>query len=117
MSSPFGIRWTGGLLPEIHRGIDLQAAPGTPVGAMMKGTVRFAGWMTGFGNVVWLDHSGDVITIYAHLSEIRVAAGDPIEGGAILGLSGSSGNVTGPHLHFEVWKKGLPIDPARFLGL
>lgn len=116
MTSPFGIRWMGGLLPGIHRGIDLQAAPGTPVGAMMKGTVRFAGWMNGFGNVVWLDHTGDVISIYAHLSEIQVRAGEPIEGGAILGLSGSSGNVTGPHLHFEVWKRGWPVDPARFLG-
>lgn len=116
MTSPFGIRWIGGLLPGIHRGIDLQASTGTPVGAMMKGTVRYAGWMSGFGNVVWLDHSGDVISIYAHLSEIRVTAGEPIDGGDILGLSGSTGNVTGPHLHFEVWKKGRPVDPARFLG-
>jgi len=116
MTSPFGLRWSGGVLPGIHRGVDFRAPVGTPVGAMMDGRVRYAGWMSGFGNVVWIDHRGDVITIYAHLSEIHVTAGSPISKGAILGLSGATGNVTGPHLHFEVWKHGRPVDPITFLG-
>ena len=83
---------------------------------MTRGRVRFAGEMGGWGKVVWLDHRGEVRTVYAHLSEIRVREGEEIGGGKVLGLSGRSGNATGPHLHFEVWRRGREVDPVPLLG-
>jgi murein DD-endopeptidase MepM/ murein hydrolase activator NlpD len=115
VTSPFGLRRMG-FFPTVHRGVDLRAQHGTPVQAMANGRVRYAGWMDGFGNVVWLDHRGDVISVYAHLSEILVTPGATISGGQLIGMSGATGNVTGPHLHFEVWVKGRPVDPIAFLG-
>jgi murein DD-endopeptidase MepM/ murein hydrolase activator NlpD len=72
--------------------------------------------MAGYGRVVWVDHGGRVLTIYAHLSEIRVRTGDVLRGRDVVGLSGSSGNVSGPHLHFEIWRWGREQDPVRLLG-
>ena len=89
---------------------------GTPVAAMSDGRVRFAGTMEAFGAVVWLDHGDDVLTVYAHLSELRVETGGQLAKGEIIGLSGSSGNATGPHLHFEIWRRGVQIDPVAMLG-
>ncbi len=83
---------------------------------MAEARVRFVGVMTGFGNVVWLDHGGGVLTVYAHLSEIRAQEGARIRPGDILGLSGASGDVTAPHLHFEVWRWGRAVDPVPALG-
>jgi murein DD-endopeptidase MepM/ murein hydrolase activator NlpD len=83
---------------------------------MREGRIRFAGTMSGYGLVVWIDHPGDVLTVYAHLSEIRVRAGEPVESQGVIGLSGQSGNATGPHLHFEVWRRGREVDPVAFLG-
>jgi len=83
---------------------------------MGAGRVRFTGWMNGYGNVVWIDHAGGVLSVYAHLSNIDVAAGRPIGAGELVGASGSTGTVSGPHLHFEVWKRGRQIDPVRYLG-
>jgi murein DD-endopeptidase MepM/ murein hydrolase activator NlpD len=115
VSSPYGLRW-GGILPEVHSGADIRALEGTPVRAMTSGRVRFAGVMEGYGNVVWIDHAGKVISVYAHLSQIYVSAGSEIERQDIIGLSGSTGTATGPHLHFEVWKHGRPVDPIHYLG-
>jgi murein DD-endopeptidase MepM/ murein hydrolase activator NlpD len=115
LSSAFGVRWSG-WLPEVHRGVDLAVPTGTPVRTMAPGTVRFAGSMSGFGTVVWMDHGGEVLSVYAHLSELRVRTGQRVEKGMILGLSGASGDVTGPHLHFEVWRWGRQADPVRLLG-
>lgn len=83
---------------------------------MSDAHVRFAGTMSGYGNVVWLDHGGSVLTVYAHLSQIRVRVGSLIRGGTIVGLSGASGDTTGPHLHFEVWRWGRETDPVPLLG-
>jgi len=83
---------------------------------MADGRVRFAGVQRGYGNVVWVDHGGAVLTIYAHLSSVSVHAGDPVRGGQVLGLSGSSGDADGPHLHFEVWRWGRAVDPVPLLG-
>ncbi len=113
--SPFGVRWRG-WLPEVHRGVDIDVAEGTPVHAMAPGSVRFAGTMTGYGRVVWLDHGGSVLSVYAHLSRIDVRAGDPVTARQVIGLSGSSGNAEGPHLHFEVWRWGREEDPVLLLG-
>lgn len=114
-SSGFGLR-TLGFWPDVHRGVDFPVARGTPVRAMADGRVRFAGTMSGFGNVVWLDHAGEVTSIYAHLSRIDVHPGAEIQGGAVLGASGATGAVTAPHLHFEVWRWRRPVDPIPLMG-
>ena len=115
MTSAFGLRFSG-LVPGAHKGVDLDVDAGTPVRAMADAHVRYAGSMSGYGNVVWLDHGGAVLTVYAHLSQIHVAVGTVVRRGSVVGLSGASGNVTGPHLHFEVWRWGRPVDPVPLLG-
>jgi murein DD-endopeptidase MepM/ murein hydrolase activator NlpD len=115
LTSPFGIRF-GGIWPDLHRGVDISVPEGTEVRAMAAGTVRFTGVMSGYGNVVWLDHAGSLMTVYAHLSAIRVTGGQRVDGGQTIGLSGQTGNARGPHLHFEVWRHGREIDPVPFLG-
>ena len=115
ITSPFGLRLRG-LLPELHRGVDLAVPEGTPVKAMASGTVRFAGSQRGYGNVVWLDHGGSILSVYAHLSALRVRTGAAIRGGDVIGLSGSTGDAAGPHLHFEVWRWGREADPVPLLG-
>ena len=115
ITSPFGLRFRG-IVPGIHRGVDLSVPTGTPVRAMAGGRVRFAGAMSGYGTVVWIDHGGSVTTVYAHLSELRVDTGETVAGGEVVGLSGASGEVSAPHLHFEVWRWGRPVDPVPLLG-
>jgi murein DD-endopeptidase MepM/ murein hydrolase activator NlpD len=83
---------------------------------MSGGRVRFSGTMEDFGLVVWLDHDDEVVTVYAHLSELRVQTGDQLAKSDIVGLSGSTGNATGPHLHFEIWRRGVQLDPVAMLG-
>ena len=83
---------------------------------MSGGRVRYAATMGGYGLVVWLDHSPDLMTVYGHLSAIRVRAGEEVEDGQVLGLSGHSGDAEGPHLHFEIWRHGRELDPVFFLG-
>lgn len=113
--SPFGLRMEG-WLPGLHRGVDIQAPEGTEVRAMAPGRVRFAGTMQGFGNVVWLEHGEAVLTVYAHLSTILVEAGQAVGSRQLVGLSGSTGNASSPHLHFEVWRWGREVDPVPLLG-
>ena len=115
MTSDFGLRFRG-MMPDIHRGVDLRVPTGTEVHAMAQGSVRFAGTMSGFGNVVWLDHGGSILTVYAHLSTIRVRQGQRVRRGDVLGLSGRTGDATAPHLHFEVWRGGHEVDPVPLLG-
>lgn len=113
--SPFGLRSRGFSL-DLHRGVDLQLPDGTEVRAMARGSVRFSGTQQGYGQVVWLEHRGSLLTVYAHLSEIHVQAGEDVRGGEVIGLSGHSGNASGPHLHFEVWRRGREVDPVPLLG-
>ncbi|MFO8174585.1 MAG: M23 family metallopeptidase [Longimicrobiales bacterium] len=113
--SGFGLR-TQGMFLGLHRGVDIQVPEGTEVRAMVRGRVRFAGTQRGYGRVVWLDHPGDVLTVYAHLSAVLVQAGQEVKGGQVIALSGQSGRATGPHLHFEVWRWGREVDPVPFLG-
>ncbi len=115
LTSPFGLRLHG-LWPEIHRGVDIAVPIGTDVHAMAPGRIRFAGTMPGYGNVVWIDHGGSVLSVYAHLSRILVRAGQHVDGGETIGLSGESGDATGPHLHFEIWRWGREVDPVPLLG-
>lgn len=117
LSSPFGLRVrSGAILPTVHHGVDLPAPTGTPVLAMLPGRVRFAGTMRGYGQVVWLEHRGGALTVYAHLSEIAVQTGGRVRGGERIGAVGATGSATAPHLHFEVWKGGRPVDPVQALG-
>lgn len=115
VTSAFGVRWRG-WLPEVHRGIDIGVPIGTPVRSMAGGRVRYAGWQSGYGNVVWIDHGGAVLTVYAHLSALRVTTGQVVDGGQLIAESGASGHATGPHLHFEIWRWGRQTDPLPLLG-
>lgn len=115
VTSPFGVRWRTAL-PEVHRGVDIAVPTGTEVRAMAPGRVLFAGTMGGYGNVVWVNHGGEVVTLYAHLSRILVRTGDGVSPRMVLGLSGMSGDATAPHLHFELWRWGRERDPVPLLG-
>jgi murein DD-endopeptidase MepM/ murein hydrolase activator NlpD len=115
VTSDFGIRLRG-LLPDLHRGIDIAVPVGTPVRAMAGGRVRFAGTMAGYGKVVWVDHGGEVLSVYAHLSRLGVRAGQALPGRDVVGWSGQSGSASGPHLHFEIWRWGRETDPVPLLG-
>ncbi|WP_309161378.1 M23 family metallopeptidase [Pelagibacterium sp. H642] len=99
-----------------HAGIDFRASTGTPVLAAASGTVKFAGGNGGYGNMVEIDHGNGYATRYAHLSQIAVAIGQTVTGGQRIGLAGSTGRSTGPHLHFEVRRSGSAIDPTRFIA-
>jgi murein DD-endopeptidase MepM/ murein hydrolase activator NlpD len=100
-----------------HIGVDTGIPIGTPIKSTMDGKVAYAGWNNeGYGNLVIIQN-GDYKTYYAHLSAIPVNVGDFVNSGTIIGLSGSTGNSTGPHLHYEVRINDKPVDPANFNGL
>lgn len=115
-------RPVGGVLTQDfhpgHNGLDFGIPVGTPVKATMDGRVTYAGWNDqGYGNLVIVEN-GSHRTYYAHLSSIPVSVGDVVSSGATIGLSGNTGNSTGPHLHYEIRSNGTPIDPtAATLGL
>ncbi len=102
---------------ETHKGVDIKAAWGSPVKAMAKGEVEFAGLRGGFGNCIMLKHGNGFETLYGHLSKILVNVGEKIDIGQQIGNVGSTGRSTGPHLHYEVHKNGEKIDPKNFLTL
>lgn len=103
--------WQG--FSSYHTGIDLSADTGTPVYASGSGTVIFSGWNNyGYGNVVVIAHGG-TFTLYAHLSDYVTACGQSVSQGQTIGYIGSTGNSTGPHLHFEIWNSnGDPVNPC-----
>ena len=96
---------------RFHRGIDLAAAMGSPIRAAADGKVMRAGWRGGYGRQVALAHGGGLDTSYSHLSRILARPGEAVRRGQVIGLAGSSGLSTGPHLHFEAARNGRPIDP------
>lgn len=117
VSSSFGWRQhpvSGGM--KFHQGVDIAMPVGRDVPAAQAGRVAFAGEQGGYGLTVVVDHGNGVSTRYAHLSEIRVQAGDMVADGQTIALSGATGRVTGAHLHFEVLDKGKPIDPSEGVG-
>ncbi len=97
-----------------HSGIDISAPTGTPVFASRAGTVTFAGWQTGYGNLVIINH-GAYETYYAHLSKINVFVGLQVSKGDLIGRVGETGTATGPHLHFEVRIGGKEDNPVAYL--
>ncbi|KAD4060655.1 peptidoglycan DD-metalloendopeptidase family protein [Arthrobacter yangruifuii] len=119
VTSPFGNR-NNPLAPgslEFHTGTDFGAVTGTPVKAMLGGTVTEAGWHTtgGGGLRVVIDHGDGVQTTYNHLSSIDVSVGQTVDAATVVGGVGSTGNSTGPHLHFEVLRHGDYEDPMGWL--
>jgi murein DD-endopeptidase MepM/ murein hydrolase activator NlpD len=116
ISSGFGYRsdpFTGAA--AFHAGLDFKGPIGAPVYAAARGTVRFVGMKQGYGRCVEIDHGNGLVTRYAHLSAFRAEVGKPIEAGQVLGLIGSSGRSTGPHLHFEVRIHERAVNPRPFL--
>ncbi len=116
ISSDYGKRVhpkTGKL--DFHSGIDISAEIGAPVTATADGIVSFSGWSGNSGNVIVLEHGHGFSTIYAHNKINFVKVGQVVKRGDIIAYVGSTGNSTGPHLHYEVWKEGKQINPKNFL--
>jgi murein DD-endopeptidase MepM/ murein hydrolase activator NlpD len=102
---------------RFHAGIDIFSPPGVPVAAARSGYVAYAGWRAGgWGIEVTIAHGRGVRTIYAHLSATAVSVGDRVAGGTMIGRVGSTGDATGPHLHFEVRVRGAAVDPLGALS-
>jgi murein DD-endopeptidase MepM/ murein hydrolase activator NlpD len=110
ITSPFGWRWG-----RMHEGIDIGVGYGTPIHAAAAGTVVWCGWMSGYGNLVAIDHGGGISTAYGHQSSIAVGCGQSVAQGDVIGYVGCTGHCFGPHLHFEVRVNGTPVDPLRYL--
>ena len=118
VSDKFGTqRKFNGVLKSVHQGLDFHARTGTPVAAANSGKVVVARNLFGEGNCVMIDHGQGLLTIYMHLSEFKVHEGDNVTRGQIVGLSGSTGRATGPHLHMGVRWQGLYVDPAALFRL
>ncbi len=98
-----------------HYGIDYASKLGTPVFAAADGYVVFSGWTYDDGNMVMISHGGGMMTVYKHNQSLLTPAHVTIKRGDIISLVGSSGSSTGPHLHFEIWKDGTPVDPEEYL--
>ena len=110
VTSGFGSRWG-----RMHEGIDIAVPLGTAVRAAAAGTVINAGWMGGYGNLVVVDHGNGLSTAYAHNTSFAVSVGQSVAAGEVVSYSGSTGNSTGPHVHFEVRVDGSAVDPLGYL--
>ncbi|VAW16162.1 Phage tail tape measure protein [hydrothermal vent metagenome] len=116
ISSPFGNRADPfGKARAFHSGIDYPNPKGTAVFSAGQGTILFAGWKTGYGKFIEIDHGNGLVTRYAHLSRLLVTTGQKINAGDLIGKVGSTGRSTGPHLHFEVRKNNVAVNPAPYL--
>jgi murein DD-endopeptidase MepM/ murein hydrolase activator NlpD len=100
---------------QFHSGVDIAAEPGRPVKATADGIVSFSGWSGGSGNLVALEHGFGYSTYYAHNKMLIVKVGQKVKRGDIIGYIGSTGNSTGPHVHYEVWRESRPMNPADYL--
>lgn len=115
ISSPYGYRVHPILgYSKFHSGIDIPAPIGTPIVAAKSGTVIMAKLMSGYGNVVMVDH-GETVTVYAHCSAVNVNVGDSVKEGDVVAFIGSTGLSTGPHLHFEVRVNGATVNPVGYV--
>lgn len=101
---------------KFHAGEDIPASYGAEILAAASGTVTTAGWVSGYGNYTVIDHGGGTMTAYGHQSSIIVSVGQYVEQGQVIGYVGSTGNSTGPHLHFEVYQNGSTVDPKSFFS-
>ena len=114
INAAFG--WRTDPFPEFHKGLDLAADYGAPVRSAASGVVASAGWEGGFGKKVDIDHGNGYHTWYCHLSHIGVAVGQHVAKGQQIAAAGSTGESTGPHLHYQVMHDGVAIDPMPFLN-
>jgi len=114
LTSPYGV-YRRRMRGRRHTGIDIAAPYGTPVVAADAGEVIFSGWWDGYGKAIVIDHGRGKATVYAHFSRLIPSVGATVAKGQTIGLVGSTGYSTGPHLHFEVRKNGTPINPMQFL--
>lgn len=103
--------WRSGL----HKGLDIANRSGTPVNSTASGVVIYSGWHAGYGRKIIIHHGFGYTTVYAHLRAIYVDVGDEVVKGDTIGLMGSTGRSFGTHLHYEVYKDGIPVDPIDFL--
>lgn len=101
---------------EFHSAMDICVKKGSPVFATADGKVKLAGWEGGYGKVIVLEHMHRYSTRYAHLSKIKVASGDTVKRGQLIGHTGNTGVSTGPHLHYEVWHKSKTVNPYYFIS-
>ena len=116
ISSSFGNRRVfNGKLKSYHNGLDFRSPVGTPVRATNSGIVRVAKNLFYSGNAVIIDHGTEIFSIYAHLSKLKVKAGQRISKGQLLGLTGATGRVSGPHLHWGIKIKGIAVSPLQFV--
>ena len=99
----------------MHEGIDITASSGTPVRSSAGGSVIYAGWLGGYGNLVVVDHGGGLSTAYAHNSSLASSVGQSVAAGQVIAYSGNTGNSSGPHVHFEVRVNGSAVDPLGYL--
>jgi murein DD-endopeptidase MepM/ murein hydrolase activator NlpD len=117
ISSGFGYRrhpYDGSY--RLHAGVDIVADNGTPVRAPASGTILFSGNRSGYGKVVVIDHGYGIRTLFGHGSKLFVNAGEKVKRGQKIAEVGSTGKSTGPHLHYEIRKNGLPVNPAAFFS-
>ncbi len=117
VTTPYGYGVDTGAYTLPHKGVDLKAAVGMNVFAMNRGVVKIAKEYRSYGKMVLIDHGLGIQTLYLHLSKMNVKAGDVVPRGKIIGLSGETGYVSGPHLHLSVRIGGTSIDPLQFLKL
>ncbi|MFO0752698.1 MAG: peptidoglycan DD-metalloendopeptidase family protein [Thermodesulfovibrionales bacterium] len=117
VSSGYGLRHDplDGKLKQ-HNGMDIALPEGTPIAPAAPGTVVFSGYSGGYGNCVIIEHGDGMTSLYAHNAENRVKVGEAVDTQTIIALSGSTGRSTGPHLHFEVRKEGVPVNPLGLIG-
>ena len=100
---------------RFHSGLDIGGDYGLPIYAAASGTVIHAGWISGYGNTVIIDHGGGVTTLYGHNDSLNVGVGQTVSQGQVIAMCGSTGNSTGPHCHFEVRENGEPVSPYGYL--
>jgi murein DD-endopeptidase MepM/ murein hydrolase activator NlpD len=100
---------------SLHTGLDIAAPYGKPIMAADTGEVIFAGWWDGYGKAIVIDHGRAYTTVYGHMSRLYMQVGQRVEKGQVIGLVGSTGYSTGPHLHFEIRVNGRPVDPLPYL--
>jgi len=115
VTSPYGNRYHPVLKRYIfHAGVDLRARY-VPLHAVKQGRISYAGWMSGYGRIIIIKHKDGYESRYAHMKKLKVKVGQRVKKGQLLGQSGMSGRVTGPHLHFEIRKNGKPLDPMKYI--
>ena len=116
ITSGFGYRLSpfGSFIASFHKGLDFAGKPNSRIRVTADGVVRHAGWAQGYGQAVLVDHGFGYSTLYGHLADIKVKAGDVVKRGQFIANMGTTGRSTGVHLHYEVWKDGTPVNPRSY---